>query len=387
VSETWGSRSRLVLLAAFAPLAAALACEPQRAGVQDAAPAESAPAAVASADVADPGERMARWERSRSAALRIPCRAIAVDGEVLAEAAPDGGTQTGGPQTGGPEAAGGAQVGGARLATDAEIPGELWLSLGRDARLVAKDPRTTRETSFQGPARVRACVAHREESWLLSGRFESAIGAGETPGAEEWVVTPFGVVRYLAAKLAVDVRAKDAVAAVGSGIAFLWLDDGVRASPARPRSAGASAGASASADSGAGAGADLGLAGADGGSGPALDDDAWLRMGEGEVTLSGTARPPTQAARASVDRCAGLAQRAQELAAALFAGSGNADGSTAKEQMRTRRQARAACAVAALRVDTLPPSARAGHDVREMSARLDHASAAWAAPPAAGLRP
>jgi hypothetical protein len=375
VSETWGSRSRLVPLAAFAPLAAALACEPQRAGVQDAAPAESAPAAVASADVADPGERMARWERSRSAAVQIPCRAIAVDGEVLAEAAPDGGTQRGGPPTGGPGAAGGAQVGGARLATDAEIPGELWLSLGRDARLVAKDPRTTRETSFQGPARVRACVAHREESWLTAGRFESAIGAGETPGAEEWVVTPFGVVRYLAAKVAVDVRAKDVVAAVGSGIAFLWLDDGVRANPARPRSADA------------GAGAALGLGGADGGSGPALDDDGWLRMGEGEVTLSGTARPPTQAARASVDRCAGLAQRARELAAALFAGSGNADGSTAKEQMRTRRQARAACAVAALRVNTLPPSAGAGPDVREMSARLDHASAAWAAPPAAGPRP
>ena len=38
-------------------------------------------------------------------------------------------------------------------------------------------------------------------------------------------------------------------------------------------------------------------------------------------------------------------------------GPANADGSTAKEQMRTRRLARAACAVAALRVDTLPPSA------------------------------
>jgi hypothetical protein len=257
----------------------------------------------------------------------------------------------------------------------------LWLSLGRDARLVAKDPRTTRETSFQGPAHVRVCVAHREESWLTAGRFESAVGAGETPGAEEWVVTPFGVVRYLAAKIAVDVHAKDAVAAVGSGIAFLWLDDGVHATPTRPRSTGAEAGADVRLSSGGPSG------GADGGAGPTLDDDGWLRMGEGEVTLSGGSRDPTQAARASVDRCATLARGAQELAVALFAGSGNPDGSTAKEQMRTRRQARAACAIAALRVDTLPPSAHAGHDVREMSAQLDRASAAWASPPAAGLQP
>src|SRR6516225_7041636 len=70
---------------------------------------------------------------------------------------------------------------------------------------------------------TRACVTHREESWLTAGRFESAIGAGETPGAEEWVVTPFGVVRYMAAKVAVEVRARDASVAVGSGPVFLWL--------------------------------------------------------------------------------------------------------------------------------------------------------------------
>jgi hypothetical protein len=106
-------------------------------------------------------------------------------------------------------------------------------------------------------------------------------------------------------------------------------------------------------------------------------------MGEGQLTLSTATRAPVDAARAAVDRCAALGKRAQELAAALLAGSASADGSTAKEQMRTRRQARAACAIAALRVDTLPPSAPKG----EMSARLDRASAAWAAPPAADREP
>ena len=163
--------------AALAALGGALACEPQKAGTPDAGPSESAPSAVEStapkATAESPSAHAARWEEARNAALRIPCRAIAVDGPVRVEGADAG-----------------------ALALQSEIPDQTWLSLGPDARLVAKDPRTTRETAFVGPARVRSCVAHREESWLAAGRFESAIGAGETPGAEEWVVTPLGVVRY-----------------------------------------------------------------------------------------------------------------------------------------------------------------------------------------------
>jgi hypothetical protein len=327
----------IVVPAALAAMGAALACEPQKAGNPDAEPTASAPSAQASAVPAataeSPSAHAAHWEEARNAALRIPCRAIAVDGPVRVEGADAG-----------------------ALALQGEIPDQTWLSLGPDARLVAKDPRTTRETAFVGPARGRPCVAHREESWLAAGRFESAIGAGETPGAEEWVVMPLGVVRYMAAKIAIEVRAKDTVVAVGSGVGFLWLADGVR--PAAFR---------AGAGAGAGAGADAG---------PAVDDDGWLRMGEGEVTLSG----PTVAARTTVDRCAALAKRSGELAATLLAG---ADGSTAKEQMRTRRLARAACAVASLHVDTLPPSALRG----EMSARLESASAAFAPPPAASAPP
>jgi hypothetical protein len=344
VSARWG-------LVSLAALGSALACEPPKASEQDAAPVASAPAAdanTASAVADDPSARMARWEEARSAAVRIPCRAIAVDGPVREEAAGDAGTA---------------------LALQGEIPTDVWLSLARDARLVAKDPRTTRETTFVGPARVRACVAHREESWLATGHFESVIGAGETPGAEEWVVTPLGVIRYMAAKLAIDVRAKDTAVGVGNGGAFLWLDEGVHAT--------VRAGADAGANSGAGA-----RAGADAGAG--LDDDGWQRVSEGEVTLSaGAARAPAAAARAIVDRCAALSRRSQDLAATLLAGSAAPDGSTAKEQMRTRRQARAACAVAALRVDSLPPSAPKG----EMSAQLEGASAAWAAPPAASSPP
>jgi hypothetical protein len=287
---------------------------------------------------------MQHWAEARAQALTIPCRAIAVDGPVRT----------------------GDADGGAPLPLQGEIPEGPWVSLGGDARLVAKDPRTTRETTFVGPARARACVAHREESWLTAGRFESAIGAGETPGAEEWVVTPFAVVRYMAAKVAVDVRAKDASVAVGSGPVFLWLRDGVRVTRFRaPAAMGADAG-------GAGAAADAG-------SGPAVDDDGWLRMAEGEVTLSPiAARAPADEARATVEACQGLSQKAQQLAAALLEGTPNPDGSTAKEQMRTRRLARAACAVAALHVDSLSPSAQKD----AIATRLQSAASAWAAPPA-----
>ena len=118
---------------------------------------------------------------------------------------------------------------------------------------------------------------------------------------------------------------------------------------------------------------------ADAGTGPTVDDDGWLRMPEGEVTLSpGAARAPADEAHAAVEGCVTLAQKAKQLAAALFEGQTMPDGSTAKEQMRTRRLARAACAVAALHVDTLSPSPQKD----AMTTRLQSAASAWAAPPA-----
>jgi hypothetical protein len=177
----------------------------------------------------------------------------------------------------------------------------------------------------------------------------------------------------MAAKVVVDVRAKDAAVGVGSGPVFLWLDDGIH--PTRWRSANAGADGGAAAGTGADASADLG---------PVVDDDGWLRMSEGEVTLSPRApRASADQALATLDGCSALAQRAQVLAAALLEGTANPDGSTAKQQMRTRRLARAACAVAALHVDSLTPSAQKD----AMSTRLQGAASAWAAPPALPTSP
>lgn len=165
-------------LSFWAVSVAIAACDHRTLGDRDATPTASEADAAASATAADdPSARMARWDEARKGALAIPCRAIAVDGSVRSDDDVDAGAS--------PNA----------LALRGEIPSEGWLSLGADSRLVAKDPRTTRETVFVGPARVRPCVAHREEAWVASGRFESAVGAGETPGAEEWLVTPLAVAR------------------------------------------------------------------------------------------------------------------------------------------------------------------------------------------------
>jgi hypothetical protein len=232
----------------------------------------------------------------------LPCRAIAVDGEVRID----------------------TEDGGVALARQDEVEPGHWVWLSPDARLVAKDPRTTRETTFRGLGHVRPCVGLAEESWVTSGTFESSVGAGEIPGAEEWVVTPLGVVRFGAAKLSVDAPVGSDTVRVGvaEGTAFVW--------PAQDASA----------------------AGPDGGVTPSPVDEGWARISGASATLTRTARrPPPEAARTAVDACRTAGRSAHDLATVMV--SVNAGAKTAAAQVTARRLARAACAVAALRVDAL----------------------------------
>jgi hypothetical protein len=334
------SEGRALLRGCIALVATLAACDSPGAGADANAHAGAGANAGAHADE-DPSARMAAWNTALRGAQTIPCRAIAVDGPVQIESDPDAGAPA-----------------FAALALHGEIPTDTWLALGPASRLVAKDPRTTRETAFVGPARVRPCVAHREESWIAAGRFESAVGAGETPGAEEWAVTPFGVARYMSAQLHLDVREKDATVDLGTGVAFLWLADDVREAPP-PRSPRRASDAS------------------DGTATTAIDDDGWRRMTAGSLALARTGvRPPADAARTAVEGCVGLTKTARDLAADLLSGLASHDGGVAKEQLKTRRIARAACAIAAIRVDTLPVS-KARTD---LAARLDEARGVRPAP-------
>jgi hypothetical protein len=279
----------------------------------------------------------------------VPCRAIAVDGDVRSDT-----------------------DAGASLAPESGIAPEGWVALGPSARLVVKDPRSTRETTFRGPARVRACVDGLEESWVSAGAFESTVGAGESPGAEEWVVTPLGVVRFAAARLAVQVssrrRARAAAAPARSserapardsvrlivtdGVAFVW------------------------------AARDAMEHGADGGVAASADEEGWLRVAGATFTLtSGALRTPLEAARSAVQVCAAIGQSAHDLASALLGGDGRGDGAvgpTAVRQVTTRRLARAACGVAALRVEGIPSTEGAAADARAtLEGSLRAAFALW----------
>ncbi|MGH7271226.1 MAG: hypothetical protein ACREJ3_12430 [Polyangiaceae bacterium] len=244
---------------------------------------------------------------------------------------------------------------GAPVLAQSEIP-DAWLVLGPGARLVAKDPRTTRETTFVGPARVEVCIAHREESWVAEGRFESVEGAGERPGAEEWVVTPLGAVRYAAAKLAIQVVPKATTLTLERGVAYLW--------PASDVGDGAARRARGRRDHPAG----------DAGPSP-NSEGGWIRLTVGTETLApGDSRGAVLDARACVSECASNAAHARDLAALLLSPNATKpDASRAADQVIARRLARSACAVASLRVDTLPASP-ARDALKDAISRAD---AAW----------
>jgi hypothetical protein len=299
-----------VLIAAFAVgatlcAAGCGACEPSSIQGNDGAVASGAAAAVSTLP---PPPASAHPHPQR-----LACRAIAVDAAVHLDTLADAGLVP--------------------LLVEGLVPTEGWLTLGKGAKFVAKDPRTTRETTFRGgPGRVRACVGYAEESWIAAGGFDSTIGSGESPGQEEWVVTPLAVVRYAAAKLSVDVHASpargataDEGVAVTEGVAFLWAGDDVR------------------------------FRGLEGGA-TAKGDDGWIRVENASLSLSPTAGPPDtlDAAHSAIDKCGSLAKIAHGLTSTLMAGS--ADAAVITQQVTTRRLARAACDVAGLRIAALPPS-------------------------------
>ena len=248
---------------------------------------------------------------------RLPCRAVTVEGDVhfAAMLASDAGTVP--------------------VMTHGLLPLEGWVDLAPSSRLVAKDPRTTRETSFRGPARVRACVDAEEESWVASGTFESAVGAGEVPGAEEWVATPLALLRYAAAKITVDApgQGKAETMKVAAGVVYVWV-----AADAQGK-----------------------LLGADGGGlAPTNVDEGWARLGEGQSASVTVAAPAAghsgevDGAERALAKCSTLANTAKEEASAVL--RGGADASTVAAQVSTRRLAHAACAVASVRVGSLPDS-------------------------------
>jgi hypothetical protein len=210
-----------------------------------------------------------------------------------------------------------------------EVPNDVWLDLAPGARMVARDPVSTRETSFTGPALARACVDYAEESWIVRGVFESVPGAGERPGGEEWIVTPHATIRYDAAGMRVVVSSTTTDIDVAKGTAFVWVapETSLRVAmeagaPAHPPSA-----------------------------------DGWVRLDGG---LHAVARPdkpaaPDAAASVALAGCTLAAKEAHDLADRIAAADANL-GDLAAKHVAARRVARAVCRGALLRVEALPPS-------------------------------
>jgi len=214
---------------------------------------------------------------------------------------------------------------------NAEIPMDAWIDVSPSSHVTARNPRSTREITLAGPGRARPCLGEDEEAWLLRGGFESVAGSGERPGGEQWLVTPFGVVAYSAAKTAVDVTESGATVRVGQGAPLVWASEGVIVTVVG--------------DAGPGTAADAGA------------PEPWTRVDVGRMlTLrldkKGT---PDELAGSAVDVCGRLAQDARSLAVRIAAPDASL-GELTPQHVRARRLARAGCGVARVRVEALAPS-------------------------------
>lgn len=235
-----------------------------------------------------------------------------------------------------------------------------WLDVPAKAHFTVRTLATGRELRFEGPGRVRACGG--DVALVAEGAAVGLPGTGEAPGAEQWAATACGVARWASGVHRFGSTRTACKLQTSVGTARLWLADDVQVEDV-PLDAGASR-----ASTGAGP-ADSGRA--------ALP---WRRI-DAKRALRLHARGALDSAgavKSALSSCEKAAQSVQSLASrmsAADAGSGSL-GELAAESVVARGVARAACAVAAVRVSL------AGSTAADV-ARLDEADSRWRAPRAA----
>jgi hypothetical protein len=246
---------------------------------------EHAPAPGVLEDAAAPlASAMIPTQTRPPAPSNPPCRAIAITGKITDA---DAGT---------PLAIGGTLA-------------DTILLLDDSAKMTVKAPESGREITFRGPGRVRACVGGDPEHWLLEGTAMSTAGSGEKPGAEEWIVTPFGIARYASAMLEIKVVKDRASLRLMNGSASVFAP--------RP------------------------VLGADASATAAPASNAWTDaspISPIDMLAPGPAKP-------LVDACARLAKEARDLGAQVVAPGANLS-DLAPKHVQARKNARAACALA-----------------------------------------
>jgi hypothetical protein len=223
------------------------------------------------------------------------------------------------------------------LAVSDLLPEGGLLDLGPDTELTVQATVSTREITLVGPATAEACPGGDEAMRLSRGTVTAFPGGGVRPGADVWIATPLGVVRFSDAKIDIAVSGPNAerlAVAVIAGLATFVPAVGVSAavSPAG-RADGAAAdprndGLAASAD-----GADGAIALLPGvtfvASRPAGAVSRWVR----DLV-------------AACARQARVARDAGQLVAVPPDGGRAARSDLAFAHVRARRQARAACEAA-----------------------------------------
>jgi hypothetical protein len=86
--------------------------------------------------------------------------------------------------------------GEAPLAAGVRLDGPPAIELAPKATLHLVHTLSTRQWVVSGPARLLACEAGEEELTLAAGTVRMEPGSGVRPGAEVWIGTPFGSLRY-----------------------------------------------------------------------------------------------------------------------------------------------------------------------------------------------
>lgn len=90
------------------------------------------------------------------------------------------------------------------------LPEEARLELAPDAELSLQATTSTREIALRGPATLVACPGGEEEVRVSFGRISGYPGVGVRPGADVWIATPLGVVRFADAQIEVMVAGPSA---------------------------------------------------------------------------------------------------------------------------------------------------------------------------------
>lgn len=101
---------------------------------------------------------------------------------------------------------GDVQAGAKTLHEGDPVARDQWLDLAQNATIVVKEAASGREVKLSGPGRARACVGKDMQTWLISGYFDALTIGAEPAGSLRILATPYGAIRFGAARVRATVK-------------------------------------------------------------------------------------------------------------------------------------------------------------------------------------